>query len=353
VFDMYYRCSRAGLVSSMYDITTLIYIVNSYLVLDVYLDDRKYYLAGMTNDVFNLACINILETLQYRIYNPHLDQVINNVMNYGLSGVETYMFDNGNLYSWFMDKQNNTSNYVKYLLDSESKCQVLTCNKNISMRNRKILVTWLITVAYKITRSKPQTEMGKSGLSLFHRAISFLDQFLNSDNKVTTVNLQLYGICCLALASEMVSDYCKLNINTIVYICDKIYNGDEITNAQKLIGHTVELMVLSQDYLVLFPDDIMACISKYIVEVCLVDGNLLKDVYPSELIAAIGLLLSDIDMWSQPNMFGYEESHLYPIVNNIVVLLQEHSSNTSDIYQIFPDKQLVDSLQIALCKYKY
>lgn len=151
---------------------------------------------------------------------------------------------------------------------------------------RAILIDWLVEVHLKF-KLLPET--------LF-LTVNLIDRYLSLE-RVSKEKLQLVGVTCMLIASKYEEIYAPI-VNDFVYITDNAYSKPEILSMERKIIATLNfdlqitspLRFLERLQRVVQVEPLFMNLSKYFLELCLVDYQMLQ--HSPSLLAASALYLA-------------------------------------------------------------
>jgi len=200
----------------------------------------------------------------------------------------------------------------RYLRKMETKNQpkwnYMLKQPEVTHEMRSILVDWLVEVA---TEYKLESET-------LHLTLSFIDRFM-SLMSVQRSKLQLVGVAAMFVAAKYEEVY-PPDVSDFVYITDDSYTKRQVLQMEQILlkvlrfdlsGPTSQLFL--SKYQGMFPmDQTCVCLSSYINELSLVDGESFLRFSPS-LVAASSLALARHTLGQEAWSVDMEETSGYSI----------------------------------------
>jgi len=198
----------------------------------------------------------------------------------------------------------------KMEIKNQPKWNYMNKQPEVTHEMRSILVDWLVEVSteYKLD---PET---------LHLTISYIDRFM-SLMSVQRSKLQLVGIAAMFVAAKYEEVY-PPDVSDFVYITDDSYTKKQVLQMEQILLKVLRFELSTptshlflNKYQSMFPmDEICVCLSNYINELSLVDGESFLRFSPS-LVAASSLALARHTLGQEAWSLDMEDTSGYTIVD--------------------------------------
>lgn len=113
---------------------------------------------------------------------------------------------------------------------NSKKINYINDTNNINIKNREILIDWLITVVFKVSKSVFKDDV-------IDTTVNLIDRYLADPNvTIDRIHLQLVGIACLSIANkfwEHIQD--TFTEKQLVYITDGAYTVPELIRMERKV----------------------------------------------------------------------------------------------------------------------
>lgn len=251
------------------------------------------------------------------------------------------------------DDQFLVAEYIKdihsYLLSMEDKYSIRPMylrNHTTTIRNRAVLINWLVEVhiSYKFVQET------------LHLAVSILDRYLQINLTAGTNILQLIGIAAMLIAAKYEEMYTP-EAKEFVYIADDSFTTSQLLKMEREIlyklkfnlGRPLSLHFLKRYSKIAKTGSKEYVLAKYFLEVCLLEYELCH-IKPSIqaagacclAIAVIGNVKPSI-VWNNDLIYhtSYKYSNIKSTIVNIAHYVSEMSkSKQSAIYEKYASPKL-------------
>lgn len=201
--------------------------------------------------------------------------------------------------------------------------------EDINEKMRAILIDWLVEVHLKF-RLVPE--------SLF-LTVNLIDRYLEKE-QVNRQKLQLIGVTAMLIACKYEEIYPPI-VKDFVYITDNAYTKEEILEQERRmltmldfdIQTTSSFRFLERDVKVAKADSMIMNLSRYLLELCLVNYKMLR--YTNSNLAASALYLSLkmtkhaapwTDLLTKHSQFT--EAQIRPCAKELFVILQDAQTSS-------------------------
>ena len=213
-----------------------------------------------------------------------------------------------------------------------------TTQKDINPKMRAILIDWLVDVHLKFKLLNDTLFM----------AVSLIDRFLAKECG-SRKKLQLVGVTAMLIASKFEEIYAP-EVGDFVYICDKAYSREEILQYEILmlntlsfeISHPTPLHFLRRFSKAAKSDSKAHTLSKYLIELSLMDIELQKRPFCPSMIAAASIYITrkmiNPKLYWNSNLrhyTQYKESQIMPCVLALNETLKKTQQKGSSLNAIF------------------
>jgi G2/mitotic-specific cyclin-B, other len=212
---------------------------------------------------------------------------------------------------------------------------------------RAILIDWLVDVHLKF-KLLPE--------SLF-LTVNLIDRYLSRE-KVGKEKLQLVGVTCMLIASKYEEIYAPI-VSDFVYITDNAYSKEEILRMERKVISTLNfdlqitssLRFLERLQRVLSVDPLFLNLSKYFLELALVDFAMLSHAPSLHAAAALYLSLKMAKVnknWIEPLLatFTHDEQEVRACAKQLFVLFTK--AKTSNLQAVRKKFSLPKFNEVAL-----
>ncbi|KAK9501562.1 hypothetical protein O3M35_012265 [Rhynocoris fuscipes] len=211
-------------------------------------------------------------------------------------------------------------NIYNYLRELELKYRIKKWpfNSNVNEQMRATLIDWLVEIHLEYDLLQ----------ETLHLAVSLVDRYLQIANDVTVKNLQLVGVCCMAIATKY-EEVQPLAVSDFLYLCNNTYKKYEFLKMERTILNNIDFQIarpltiyfLRRYSLASRADRKQHVCAKYLLDLALLDASLCH-VRPS-LLAACAFFIStcllkdkfDANYWNDQLIFyskyEYENIRIY------------------------------------------
>ena len=249
VYDIALRYSKN---TNWKDIVIIIYIVKKYF--GDYDIELIYYsnILNMDSKNFIDLSINILNKIEFKIYNPKLNYILDKAKKnkfYLLFGI--YNFKSTNISEWFNDitldyYENNYLNRINYMINNEKNI-IIEGKKDLRIKLNKIIINSK-RIFYLIINFIEFLDTDNSKDYYSHIQYIFNDTYV-SGYKIKTINFEFIDFNILA--------YDYINI---------LYLDDDLE--KNLVENLLNLIIVYIDNIIIKPSLLIACctwiVSKYL-----------------------------------------------------------------------------------------
>ena len=226
-----------------------------------------------------------------------------------------------------IDYYNNVKRYEKTI---DSHC--MNRHPNINSFMRIILLNWIVEVHMKY-KQYPET---------LHLTINIIDRYLSCSNNIERNKFQLLGVSAFFIASK-IEEITPPDVHQMVYICDKAYTKNEITEMTFIISKKLNynFQFVSPYTWVIRCFDIepgeqkLVGLSCFILECAMLDIEIIE--FQPSIIAASAVLIArrsyGISGWTPTliKYIGYTGIQLQPCIECIIKFIEGPSTNNSPI----------------------